>query len=336
MRYVDFNQERIFVKFTDPSSDLVLHSDFIFREAEEKARINGLLSQEEAMDLLRSEGKWTSDMERQEVQLTQAIKNLKSSINKLKYQKIQQRKAKIALEESEKSLGEIYKVKNQLETSTIEYFAEIARRRWLMRRCVETDKKLDSNLASNERFLERCIWTYYSESVPKVSQVRELSRTEPWRMYWTLSKETGTSLFNNVSTDMTDSQYMLVLWSRIYDFAFESDNRPDEDVLDDDTKFDAWYEREIERIEEDRKGNARQGNWQDAQEVFIPADSEGAKDVYSMNSKQNRDKIKTRFDAIDKQGSLTEANLPDVKKDLIMQANRTNSQAIVNRSKGGL
>lgn len=338
MRYVDFNQDRIFVKFIDPSSELILESDFIYREAEEKARVNGLLTHDEAMDLLRSEGKWNSDMDKKEIQLQQSIKGFKTQINKLKFQKIQRKKVQMALEESENGLRELAKIKNQLESSTIEHFSEVARRRWLMRRSVEIKDPESKDLIFSEKFIEKCIWIYYDKSVPKMSQVREIARSEPWRMYWTLSKETATPTFGSFATNITEAQYTLVLWSRIYDFAFESENRPENEVVDDDTKFDAWYEKEIERIEETNKNNqnSKSGNWKDGQEVFIPADVEGARDVYSMNSQHNRQKIKGRQAAINKEGQITEANLPDIKKDLIMQANRANAQGVIERSKGGL
>lgn len=335
MRYVNFNQDRIMVKFIDPCPDLVFQSEFIYKDAEEKARINGLLTHNEAMELLISEGKWSSEMDVKEKQLEEAIKSLKSSLNKLKFQKIQQRKNKSALESAERSLTELYKIKNQLNAVTIENFADLTQKRWIIKRSIQVLDSSKDYLKDNEKFVDRCVFDYYNDSVPKVSQIREIARSEPWRMYWTFSKDTSTPLFNHSALEMTEIQYALTMWSRIYDFAFESNNRPSDEAIEDDSKFDSWYEGEIERIERERNTSEMEGNWSKGQEVFIPADREGAKEVYALNSKQNQNKLKQRFDHLKKVGGSTEANLPDVRKDLQLQANRTRSQAVVDRVKNG-
>lgn len=335
IRYIDFKQERILVKFTDPDSDILYQSDFIYKDAEEKGRINGLLTLKESMDILTEEGKWNSEMEVQEKGLVELIKQLKDSLNKLKFQKIQQKKNELALYNAEKSLEEIINIKTQLGTSTIEHFAETSRRRWLMRSITEIMTPGYEDLIENERFIDKCMYEYYSKSVPSMSSVRQVARTEPWRMYWSMSKNNSSTLFDSSCTNMTDLQFTVTLWSRIYDFAFDSENRPSEEVIEDDVKFDAWYEQECKRMEEKlNKSQIQGGNFSKGQEVFVPADREGAKEVYALNDQRNRSKIQKRIKHIKEQGPTTEANLPDIKRDLIMQANKQNADAVMQRSKG--
>jgi hypothetical protein len=136
---------------------------------------------------------------------------------------------------------------------------------------------------------------------------------------------------------MTELQYHLLLWSRIYDSVYENPNRPTDDVISDDVKFDAWYRQESERIDAEIRKNATERaigsiSGTGGQEVFIPADLEGAKEVYQLNDMNARTRIAQRQKAIESNGVLKESELPDVAKDLKMEMNRLASHGARNRS----
>jgi hypothetical protein len=133
---------------------------------------------------------------------------------------------------------------------------------------------------------------------------------------------------------MTEYQYMLTLWTNVYNFAYNSTNCPDDSVIGDDTKFDAWYKSEVDRLERDK--NVNQMGEVKGNEMFIPADEEGAKEVYKLNDPMARQELKNKLDFINKQNrEIPEAELPDVKREIQMQANRMASQSTQDRSKNG-
>jgi len=131
---------------------------------------------------------------------------------------------------------------------------------------------------------------------------------------------------------MTDLQYSLVFWSKLYDFAFESMDRPSHEIIADDEKFDHWYKTECERLEGELKKNKLKNTIDDAyggggSEVFIPADREGAKEVYDLNDLNAKNRITQRQKAIEIKKEVREEQLPDVKRDIQMEAVKAASAA---------
>jgi hypothetical protein len=131
---------------------------------------------------------------------------------------------------------------------------------------------------------------------------------------------------------MTEYQYALVSWTKVYDFAFESDNRPTDDVLEDDDQFDGWYKAEVDRILKEIKKNqndygknsvsSNSGNKIGRSEVFIPADAEGSREVYDLNDPIARSNIKQRQKLLEAKGACREDEMPDTKREIQMCLNK--------------
>ena len=210
----------------------------------------------------------------------------------------------------------------------------MARKRFLVENLVEFE--IDIKMTPN--ILSKLVKLYYLDSYIDENKIRVLARTDPWRLYWTASKDTGTQLFGHACVQMTDLQYALVTWSKVYDFAFDSMNRPSDDIIEDDDKFDIWYEEECDRLKKelgqknvDKVVNKHGRQGYGMQEVFIPADREGAKEVYAMNDLEGRMRIKQRQNYIKKKGRARDLDLPDVKRDIQMESNRMAMQSATSK-----
>lgn len=81
-----------------------------------------------------------------------------------------------------------------------------------------------------------------SEGALSNSDIRRVARSMEWRMLWTLNREDISGLFHTPISDLSLNQRMLIYWSRVYDLAYESTEKPDEDVIQDDEKFDTWLQ----------------------------------------------------------------------------------------------
>lgn len=328
---VKFNNEDYNVVITDPSIDLLSRADFLYNQLYKELTSNGnVLSLEESYLLLERDGKWSDDLEFEANTKKQNLIVLKETLPSLQFKKLQYKQTKQLIKKTEERIAELEATKNQLYNNTVEYFAEAAKRRYIISNSTALDNQ---DLLNNQTFQDILSVYYYIDNAVSSKEIRELARTDPWRLYWTVSKDTGTSLFNQSCVEMTDLQYALASWSRIYDFAYSSDNRPDEDTLNDDDAFDAWYSNEDKRIKQLMK-NSKVDKIVGGNEVYVPADQEGAKEVYALNDDLGRRRIREREKALAQRGVIKEGDMPDVKRDMQMELNKMAMDAI--RSRNGI
>jgi len=85
-----------------------------------------------------------------------------------------------------------------------------------------------------------------TEGVLPHSEIRKAARSIEWRMVWTLNRENLAALFGTLPANLSFNQRMLVYWSRVYDMAYESTEKPDDDIIQDDEKFDTWLKNRNE------------------------------------------------------------------------------------------
>ena len=335
---VSFNNISYDVVFRDPNQDLQLESDWIYNRVYKRLKEEGALTLEESYDILKQDGKWSDELEKEMKTIDADLENLKSHLQRTKFNKTEQAAIKVTIEKGRQRLLELDRTKNQLIRTTSEFIAMQHKRRFLISHITTVPKP---ELLDVLAFKDTLSVYYFEESGISESQIRKLARSDPWRLYWTTSKDTGTPLFPHPTVEMTDLQYMLVLWTRIYDFAYNSMNRPTDDVIEDDVRFEAWYHAENERIQSEIKrndlerslGKTVSDNRPGSIEIFLPADEEGAKEVYNLNTPESRARVVQRQKALTEKGELPEAKLPDVSRDLKMELNRLSSQEAQNRSR---
>lgn len=308
------------VAFRDPSLELLTEADFVYKVAFDSVK-HELVSFEESVESLRNDNIWTDKHEKDLDALKKQIEAWQEDLVTRDFDISRQTKIKLNIANFTKQIEALYKIKNSMWGSTAEYHADATRKRFIIRSIIDVKTP---DLIKNPEFIDRAVVCYYEQNRVEDGDIRELARTNPWRLFWTASKETGTPLFSRPTTETTAYQYALLNWTVIYDWAYQSDKRPMEDVINDDLRFDAWYKIENDRI--DRENNKKAldnkiGNVK-GDEVYIVTDAEGAKEVYKLNDKQASDKIKHRQKYIEDKGIVPEAELPDVKRDLQMKQNQ--------------
>jgi hypothetical protein len=155
-----------------------------------------------------------------------------------------------------------------------------------------------------------------------VEEFREIARSDPWRTIWGVGKE---QCFGTPSSQWTDEQRTLVIFSKMYDNAHQSNECPSDEVFEDDDMFDGWMiVQKRKRDEEQKKQQTDAVNTTDfgsAGEVFITAPSNAdAKKIYELNEATARRTIKERAAVIEKRGKVQAANMPDTQRELVSQA----------------
>ena len=171
--------------------------------------------------------------------------------------------------------------------------------------------------------VEECILEIGRNQIT-TAQSRELARSEPWRNYWGSDKS---NLFGRPAIDLTEEQRSLVLYSKMYDGAYEHPDCPEEDVIKDDDMFDGWMI--FQRRKREKKKTANQvdsvlgAKQREAEELFIPKQNQdGAQKIHEMNTHESRIRRKQRDQVIQKVGSARDSQFPDRKQQIVTQANR--------------
>ncbi len=143
-----------------------------------------------------------------------------------------------------------------------------------------------------------------------MDRMRELARTEPWRSHWGADKQ---NIFEKSVINLSDEQRILLLYSKMYDNAYEHPECPSDEIIEDDDMFDGWMIRERNKRNKERETSAIEKNinakHSRAQEVFIPVETmEDAKKLSQLNSPHAQAIKKQRLNLIkekSKRGEVT-------------------------------
>ena len=228
--------------------------------------------------------------------------------------------------------------RHSLDHLTIEGCAEAAKMNWLFSSRLYDER---DNLVEDTSILERVMVRMNSERISN-DDFRDIARSEPWRSFWNANSD---FVFGTPVVDWTEEQKAVVLYSRMYDSAYKSSDPPSDLIVNDDDLFDGWMieqKKEYERSKKEKKADKKYASnekFDKADEIYTMAtqehkDEKGKKyigavtskeainEINEMNSLESKMIKQQRMSAIKNAGSLQEQQLPDVKRDLAMQANK--------------
>lgn len=328
---IEYNDETISFSISDPSPDVMADADTVYQAEIDKLKSMGVFTLDESYKILEEQGVWTVKQKKELITIDNDIKKLTSALPNLQYQKAQKRQIIEAIKVAKARLKELSDLRDSLWPHTAEAKAELKKRQFLIPRLTKilSNTSETSSLLEDSSFIHQIIVYYYDRQVEE-STVRQIARSSPWRNYWSFCHENGHFTFSADVTNLTELQFLLMSWTKIYDFAINSTPRPADEILDSDRLFDEWYAGEIKRMDNEQKKNQLgqnkyNNNYQNAvgqEEVFVMADPEAAKEVYDLNDVMMRNKIQTRQKEIKEKGTVKEGDLNDVKQEINMKLNQ--------------
>lgn len=194
-------------------------------------------------------GYWTPEDKRIISETSAHVQFLQSELKK--HQKfIAQRKSfEKQIKEAKKKYQTTASKETELKMKSAEYLAHEFATFDLLRQLV---LKLDGTLLWNTEedflrtkqqhpdyvmYLASCMT---SEGDWEMSALRTIAKSGEWRLTWVLNRENLSSIFGKSVGELNSNQKLLIYWSRIYDIAYEDTEKPDQDIIDDDEKFDEW------------------------------------------------------------------------------------------------
>lgn len=237
--------------------------DFIYEQAIAAGKQKELMPQRELAIFLDNNGVWKKDDEL-------SIKNLKNSLDKINEALVlemtnREERTSLKLKASiEKDLKNKENLKASLFSSTLETYAEQQKLSAFIFCSIYKDEntrywktwddflnEVDAILIANLAEL------VFKKNHITVKEVRSIARSTEWRFKWCAYKNAG-GLFRNPIVELTQDQHSLMYWSQVYDMAYESLDRPTQEVINDDELLDKWFEDQSTKQKQDsaqRTGN---------------------------------------------------------------------------------
>ncbi len=220
---------------------------------------------------------------------------------------------------ADKSL-ELYYKKHEFDYLTLEGYAAIFKGYFLLAETLYTldgQKVITTDIESADYlFLDN---VSYVISVLGITheQMREISRTDPWRSYWNVGKA---EMFGKPAIELTEDQRSLISYSKFYDSVLESPDCPNDTIIEDNDLLDGWLIKGRRERDKDKKtkeidkllGTKHQKD----SEIFLPVTSaEAAKHIDELNTPLARQQKQQRERIIQARGVVEDKEFPDVQID---------------------
>lgn len=304
-----------------PSIEVRYEAQLLYQNIINDEKYNDWLREDNLEKILITLGLWTMDT-------NTILKSLNKRIDDTKVSLFQQRALKDKTKENRKNLDQynkqvssILQKKHEMFSHTLEGYASSIKNEYIICNTLYKDniKVFDNDIKNdqNSYTLFNNLVNEINDHVIDTKQFKQLARNTAWRMYWNCNKH---NIFAGPSSEWTFDQRTLVSISRMYDNVYEHPESPDEDVINDDDMLDGWMileRRKVESKKKQQKVDDLNPKLQKAQEVFLMASNvEETQDVLSLNSEDSLRKLQQRSVYLDKEGTATDAQLPDIKMDL--------------------
>jgi hypothetical protein len=276
-------------------------------DAYEEADYSGIMSKEEMLEWMIEQGLWTSADDERLTGLEKDLEKLKIAIYNNRDNEFVRGEIRKGLRAGEMQLSEMLSKKSEYEANTCDGIALISRYRWIIENCcVDQDGELyDFSEMSSEYILAE-----YQNSFLTERQLRELARTEPWKSQWSVSSDSGKSLFLYPEKELTQDQKGILIWATMYDNIQEHMECPPDTVLKDDDVLDGWFliqrdKRKKEKLEQDFESSTNE-KIKNSNEVYMVGGGaqQNVAKANAMNSPTAKMHKKQRQAQIEKHGNV--------------------------------
>lgn len=317
----------------EPDVDIIEESFDIYKEAYDDAYFDGAYIKEELKEVLFYNNMWSpeddsiaedaeSEIERLKVHAYENYYNvpvLRNTKNGIRLQEFRYKKHKAKI--------------HSLDHISCEGVASLASSIWMIS---QTVKDKTGIIVKDKGLPLTKILEYYNSKSIESSEYRYIARNDPFRSMWTAGKK-HSNIFNRPGVELTKDQIALCQFSSMYDNVNESQDSPDEDVINDDDCLDGWFivqRREYEKSKNKKQmekllGNSRIAN---SDEVYLMArDQHTAKKINDMNDTIGKGIIQGRNVQIDQAGDIKHTKLADVQQQIAAQRHQQAMQKIKGR-----
>jgi hypothetical protein len=318
------NYNDVKLEIISPTIEQSLEANLIYNQAFENTYIDGIMTEYEIQEWMNDNGLWTIQEEKKTKSLKDDLERLKIEIYNNRYEKKNREQIRKYIRACEKYTAEHLREKNSFYQNTRESYALLEKLTWILKNTTYCDGKLyDFKDISLSYVIEE-----WQNAILSESNIRELSREEPWKSLWSIRENTRIKLFcNNDNQELTTNQKHLVVWSQIYDNIQESLDCPEEEFIKDDDVLDGWFfaqarKRKAEKLEREIEGELKNEKIRNSKEVFVVTkDKDNQRRIEDMNDPIAKAIKRQRQELIMSQKTVNQIDLPDEKLELQLQIN---------------
>ena len=303
----------------------------VYDEAIREAELEGLLTDDEIMVMMRSQGLWEDSHDKTIETIKKDIEELKIGLFKSFFRSKEKEITRKTLLSAKREMSRLMSLRSSYSHMGITGYAQIARTRYLVGCGLMDDKGKrlwanDDFYGQNTSLLDDAVELYSASQIGE-SLMRSIARSEHWISVWSC-RTTSSGIFGRAAADLTDEQRHLLSWSQLYESVQEHANPPSNDIISDDDAFDGWMiiqkrERERQRRESSAESAISGLKLPDSGDIFLVAETdEDIKNIESLNGPQAAAIKRERLAYIAKKGEVEEQNMPDSRREVQLMANR--------------
>jgi len=266
-----------------PTLDVLQESGYIYDKIHKENRFAGWLSNDLALSYLLRRKICVLDVDKNLEILSKSIDDKKVGLYFAHWQNQQlYKQLRNQLKVLKKSYIRQFNTRHFLDKYTIDGYASKIQEQFVYYKSIFHE---DGTLVWDDfdnvdiRLLDKILGQYFDEQ-PTEEECRFLARNEPWRSCWTIKGIHNFRIIEN-------SQRNLILYTKMYENAYQHPDCPSNKIIDDDDLFDGWLIQIKRKNDKDKKDNIKESvdmKHPNASEIFIPvANAEEALEVNSFN-----------------------------------------------------
>lgn len=261
-----------------------------------------------------------SDYEKKIQAMNDGIKNLKIDLFNAGSKIDLDKKIRKNLKTIKENLSKYYSKIEFFKSSTLEYFCESLKNKYILLYTLYKDDNLLFDKNSFDLYLFNNIIDRLNRVEISTEQYREIARSSSWRNYWLGNKN---NLFGIPAIEFSEEQKILCMFSRMYDNAYENPECPDDKIIEDDDKFDGWLFLQQTKNKDERKKNKYSHIDSKYSEIFVAASSqEEANEIYDDNSIDSRRILKERSQILKQKGLVRDIDFVDNRLDIMEKSSK--------------
>jgi hypothetical protein len=295
-----------------PSIEILLRASSVYREVLESHKYNEWVTDLDCEKILIYNGLWDREFNVKLENLTKSISDCKHSIFKDFFNYPVRMGHKNRLQSFTEQYLELENIRHSLDYFTLVGFAQLVQSQFIISETtysMEGDRIFPSFNSANFSLLN-ILQSKVNENTLSISTLREIVKNEPWISMWKASK---TDVFPQKGVLLSSEQRNLIIYSQLYDRVGEHSECPADEIINDDDALDGWMiEQHRKRASEQGEKVVKSNKMDNAQEIFLPANSkEDIERIEGFNTFESK-MIKAQRNAIIKKvGAIEDAKLPD-------------------------
>jgi hypothetical protein len=318
--YIEYNNRYYILK--KPSIALKYKADLLYEKTYQEHLYSSWLLLADTEGILVENGVWRFQNNEVLKQIDKQLENLKVDLFQNYLQPNRRKDIKKQISSMNMQKDRILTAKHSLDQYTLESYAGRIRNEFIiMNTLYYKNKKVFSYKKNKNSIFLNNIASKISSSLPSISDIRILARSELWKSYWSANK---INIFPGTVFEWTDEQRALVNMSKMFDSVYDHPECPAENIIDDEDALEGWMIMQKRKNEQMKSKNKTDSmlmspKMKKANEVFIMSNSaEETQEIINSNTFMSKQRMKEKFSAIKStnEDGIAEAQLPDVQREL--------------------